>query len=1058
MRTATLTLLAFGVASLARADEPFTQKPAVASAVVRGETPTPAPKLEPAGAVNWDDLFSGGPKALWIWGADQNKKYYLRTQFDAKGVKAAKVKLSADNHVVLLVNGKQVAASDEWQDGAEADITKVLKAEGMNEILAEVWNAGGQAGFVLKIVLVPEKGEAKYVVSDETWTAAEKGDRRSVAVKKVGTYGDQPWGNVFQTAMVQPGSKVPANTFVTLPGFKVEKLFSVPKAQLGSWVCLTADDKGRLIASDQEGKGLFRITPGKVGTDEETKVERIPAKITAAQGLLWHKDTLYVVCNGGPGSGLYRVTSSKGDDVLDTVEKLKAINGGGEHGPHAIRLGPDGKSLYVVAGNFTKVPEGAASRVPPKQGEDHLLTRMWDANGHARGLLAPGGWVAKTDLEGKMWEVFSSGYRNAYDFAFNADGEMFVYDSDMEWDMGMPWYRPTRVSHTVSGGDYGWRSGSGVWPSYYVDSLPAMIDIGPGSPVGVEFGYGAKFPAKYQKALFICDWTFGTMYAIHTEPDGSTYKATKEEFLSRTPLPLTDVVINPADGAMYFTIGGRGANSELFRVTYVGTESTEKVDPATPTTAERKLLKEIQALHALAADPAKAVEFLLPLLHHDDRFIRYSARVAIEHQPVKFWQEKVFADESYWGVIHGVVALARQGDKSLRPKLLAVLDRFILMTDEELLKFGVPAPRRGDLYAATDEAMLGLLRAYQLVFTRMGEPDTDAAAKLVKKLEPHFPNKSDAVSRELAQLLVYLKSPTIVEKVCAELKKPSKPLTQAGLEELLLRNRGYGGPIANLIKNSADQQKLAYLFTLRNATVGWNMDRWKTYYSFLAEARKKSGGSSYQGFLTNIENEAFANATDVDRLAIEAAKLRPAFKPKELPKAIGPGREWTTADVVALEEKLKGGRNFKNGERAFAAARCIVCHRVGGDGGATGPDLSQVAGRFGIKEMAEALVEPSKVVSDQYKASVVRTVGEQTIVGKIVNDAGDKYIIVVDPEDSTKVVELKKTDATDVKPSNVSLMPEKLLNSLNEGEVLDMLAYMLSRGDPNHPMFKAPKK
>ena len=170
------------------------------------------------------------------------------------------------------------------------------------------------------------------------------------------------------------------------------------------------------------------------------------------------------------------------------------------------------------------------------------------------------------------------GYRNAYDIAFNADGELFAYDSDMEWDMGMPWYRPTRVSHATSGSEFGWRSGTGKWPTYYVDSLPPMIDIGPGSPVGVEFGYGAKFPAKYQKALFICDWTFGTMYAIHLEPDGATYKATKEEFLSRTPLPLTDVCINPADGAMYFTIGGRGAQSELFRVTYVGKESTEKVE------------------------------------------------------------------------------------------------------------------------------------------------------------------------------------------------------------------------------------------------------------------------------------------------------------------------------------------------------------------------------------------------------------------------------------------------------------------------------------------------
>ena len=134
--------------------------------------------------------------------------------------------------------------------------------------------------------------------------------------------------------------------------------------------------------------------------------------------------------------------------------------------------------------------------------------------------------------------------------------------------------------------------------------------------------------------------------------------------------------------------------------------------------------------------------------------------------------------------------------------------------------------------------------------------------------------------------------------------------------------------------------------------------------------------------------------------------------------------------MIALKAKLKRGRNFKNGERAFAAARCVVCHRFGGDGGATGPDLSQVAGRFGVKDLAEAIVEPSKVVSDQYKASVVRTVDDKTHIGKIVNDANGKYTIVVDPEDSTKVVEVKKEDVASVKPSNVSLMPDKLLNRL----------------------------
>src|SRR5262249_36715539 len=276
--------------------------------------------------------------------------------------------------------------------------------------------------------------------------------------------------------------------------------------------------------------------------------------------------------------------------------------------------------------------------VPKNWQEDLLLPRQWDANGHARGILAPGGYVAKTDPDGKTWEIVSIGYRNAYDMALNADGELFTYDSDMEWDMGMPWHRPTRGSHVTRGSEFGWRSGPGVWPNHYIDSLPPMIEIGPGSPVGIEFGYGAKFPAKYQKALFICDWTFGTIYALHLTPAGSTYTAEKEEFLSRTPLPLTDVVINPADGAMYFTIGGRGAQSELFRVTYVGKEPTARAEYKDATWERaRERRKQIEAFHAPAADPAKAVSEVWNHLADSDRFVRYAARVALEHQPVAAW-------------------------------------------------------------------------------------------------------------------------------------------------------------------------------------------------------------------------------------------------------------------------------------------------------------------------------------------------------------------------------------------------------------------------------------
>src|SRR5689334_798605 len=65
------------------------------------------------------------------------------------------------------------------------------------------------------------------------------------------------------------------NAFLLQPGFRVERLFTVPKDTLGSWVAITFDNKGRLIASDQGNLGLCRITPPTLGSSQPTKVEQL---------------------------------------------------------------------------------------------------------------------------------------------------------------------------------------------------------------------------------------------------------------------------------------------------------------------------------------------------------------------------------------------------------------------------------------------------------------------------------------------------------------------------------------------------------------------------------------------------------------------------------------------------------------------------------------------------------------------------------------------------------------------------------------------------------------
>jgi putative heme-binding domain-containing protein len=140
----------------------------------------------------------------------------------------------------------------------------------------------------------------------------------------------------------------------------------------------------------------------------------------------------------------------------------------------------------------------------------------------------------------------------------------------------------------------------------------------------------------------------------------------------------------------------------------------------------------------------------------------------------------------------------------------------------------------------------------------------------------------------------------------------------------------------------------------------------------------------------------------------------------------------------------------------FGAANCFACHRFASEGGAFGPDLSGLAGRFSAKDLLESVVDPSKVISDQYQAVVIRTTDGRTVTGRIINLSGDGLTVNTDMLNpgqggSTSV---RKSEVEAMQPSQTSMMPNGLLDTMNQDEVLDLLAFLLSRGDRQSPMFQ----
>lgn len=818
------------------------------------------------------------------------------------------------------------------------------------------------------------------------------------------------------------GLATPVNQLKVAKGFQVELLHTVPKKEQGSWVAMTVDPKGRLIVSDQYGK-MYRVVTPPAGTAAGLQIEPLNIEIGQAQGLLCAFDSLYVmVANESyQGRGLYRVRDTNGDDQYDEVKLLRKLEGGGEHGPHAILASPDGATLTIVSGNQTKITAIDSSRVPLNWSEDHLLPRLWDGNGFMKGVLAPGGWIAKTDPEGKTWELMATGFRNEYDAAYNRAGELFTFDADMEWDMNTPWYRPTRVNHVVSGAEFGWRSGAGKWPAYYADSLGAVVDIGPGSPTGVTFGYGAKFPAKYQEAFFISDWSYGKLYAVHLKPDGSGYTGTSEEFISGSPLPLTDLLVNPKDGAMYFAIGGRRTQSGLYRVTYAGNESTAPSAGIKGGGTERAQRRLLESFHG-HADPT-AVAKAWPFLSSKDRNLRFAARIAIEWQPVGEWRERALSEKNPVASTHALLALARASSRDAfhRKPTDAVVDA-------SLLPRVVTALDRITWSKLTPPQQLDLLRAYSVAFTRLGKPDDATRARLSAKFEPLFPSNRRDLNAELAQMLVYLESPNAAAKIA---------------------------PV--MFKAPTQEEQLDYARALRNLKGGWTPELRTAYFEWFLKAASFRGGASLAGFLRDIKNDAVATlgADEKTRLA-PVLNAKPVIK-KPLETLLA-GRstvkEWTLDSLTPVLGKGLSNRNYDKGRDLFGAVGCFTCHRFNTEGGAVGPDLTGIAGRFSTRDLLESIVEPSKEVSDQYAPIIVTRNDGETVIGRVANMNDDTLMLATDMTDPGGFTNIKRTDIKSIEASKLSPMPEGLLNTLKEDEILDLTAFLLSRGDRNNRMFR----
>ena len=171
-------------------------------------------------------------------------------------------------------------------------------------------------------------------------------------------------------------------------------------------------------------------------------------------------------------------------------------------------------------------------------------------------------------------------------------------------------------------------------------------------------------------------------------------------------------------------------------------------------------------------------------------------------------------------------------------------------------------------------------------------------------------------------------------------------------------------------------------------------------------------------------------------------------------------RKWSTQDVLNAIHLLEAGRDFESGRQLFTQVSCVACHAMKGNGGKLAPDLFDLQKKLAdqktdVAKIVDSLVVPSKEIEEKYRTQIVVTVDGKLHSGVVVSEDDKVLRLSANPlEKNVKVVEIDQNEIDEREESKVSIMPEGLLNTMTRNEIFDLLAYIISGANPEHPAFR----
>ncbi|WP_425616268.1 hypothetical protein NA78x_006211 [Anatilimnocola sp. NA78] len=944
------------------------------------------------------------PTPHWLWqGDDPTAEIQLQRRFKLDApISTAQLKVAADFcRATIEINGQPVLAVAPYCQLQTLDVTRWLQ-RGENELIIRARPVPGPAAVAMSLA-VKHPTSTTHLVTDQDWSAEDLGPvlpelwnlgRRGIELSPFENY--EQW----QQAKTDSPHKT-APKFWTAPGFEIDEL-RVAHADEGSWISLIFDPQGRLLIS-REDQGLLRMT---LAADRKSveKVEPIASSLKEIRGLVVAGD--WLIANANNSKGIYRFQIDDAGKVRHET-LLREFPGNVGHGRNdlaVVRVG-DQDVLYPIQGDSVDVPR------------EHIRDFTSPLNESKRKDQKREGFLLRTDSAGQNWELLSAGMRNPYGIAIHSSGEPFTFDADNEFDMGMPWYRPTRILQLLAGGDAGYRESTGKFPPRFhdqPDNAPPLLDIGRSSPTSVMFGYQLNFPDPYRQALFALDWTYGRVIAVHLAPRGASYRAAAELFLQGRPLNVTDVAAGP-DGDMYLITGGRKTQSALYRVRYSG-QLPQPIALGKHETQAREHAALVRTNFRTILNPSTEPPTFPELVSSakavttDDPVLSYACRLFLECQPTSDWEKWVAKDRSELLLLSLSLAQARRAEDA--PELLRrVLRRKLSQLDLS--------------------AQFTWLRIVQLCHEQAPEVVAQNRMALQRELQ------------SLAQQLTVNATFAVAPAGTSDELRRRVALLMGELESTELP------PFAaqTLLVGSVQEDQLAGLLALRNTRAGWTPETRRTELLALNNIPRMIGGAGLPPFEKWLRPQILATLSEDEKKAF-ADLLEPKPEPTEpLPPPRPHVQKWMLEELASLYNNEASPGDAKLGATIFRDALCVRCHRVGLRGAAVGPELTQVSRRFSKRDLLESIVLPNLSVAENYRLETILTDDGKSYTGRVVaavDYRSEKLTFNTDPLRPELTVEIDKKQISAHRPTETSPMPSGLLDTFSRDEIRHLLAYLLA--------------